>query len=89
MSELAFFSVFSGLFYVLPGKHAQHADCGQIPISEIPKKCKHCYGRGWVGIDTKVGHYTPCNCVLKRIVKERVVHKEVFDIPLNPKYDTV
>lgn len=88
MNQLKFYSVFSGTFFEIPESHVSHMDCGQIPIKAYPTdKCKNCYGRGYVGLNTKSGHYEMCRCVIKLIEPERVVHKHVHDIQLDPKYN--
>jgi hypothetical protein len=85
---LKFFSIFSGIYFEIPESYVQHMDCGQIPIEEFPKEnCKSCYGRGYTGIDTKTGHYSICKCLLATVKPERVIYKQVEDIPLNLKYE--
>jgi hypothetical protein len=35
-------------------------------LSKKPdKKCKHCYGRGYIGWEAKSGNVIPCRCTRK------------------------
>lgn len=48
------------------------------------KKCPKCYGRGWIGINTKSGKLLVCTCInreelikeltLRNINKQRLIH---------------
>ena len=43
-----FFSVFTGLIYELEEEFTDNLDCGQLEITNHPKRnCKKCYGRGY------------------------------------------
>ncbi len=61
-----YFSIFTGEVYNLDTKYTSFLDCGQLEVSNEPKKaCAHCYGRGNTGKNIVSGHYNICKCVLK------------------------
>lgn len=83
-----FFSVFSGTLFQIPESHVKHMDCGQVPLTEFPSSdCKKCHGRGWTGTEQTTGHYEMCRCLLRLVEQDRIVHKHVHDIRLDPKYN--
>lgn len=34
-----------------------------IEIQDPKSGCRHCFGRGWIGRDTKTRHPVPCSCI--------------------------
>lgn len=47
-----------------------------IPISDPNKNCKKCYGRGYLGVDTKNKMPVPCKCIFPK-------EKRNLNIPLS------
>lgn len=46
-------------------------------INDPDKKCKKCYGRGYVNIDVKDGVPTPCTCIFKDFYAANPYYKGV------------
>lgn len=43
-----------------------------VPISDPNKSCKHCYGRGYSGLDATTQAPVPCSCLFRgRTAKEK------------------
>ena len=64
-------------------------------VWEEPKpkpNCKWCYGRGYIGIDTKTKEQVTCQCALKQIEKNarklkakiNIKNPTPMKIPMNP-----
>lgn len=47
----------------------------------IPKKnCKWCYGRGYIGIETKTKAEIVCPCIIKQVEKYAKNHRPKIEI---------
>lgn len=64
-------------------------------VWEEPKpkpNCKWCYGRGYIGINTKTKEEIPCGCILKQVEKNarklkakiNIKNPTPMKIPMNP-----
>lgn len=89
MNDKHFFSVFSGEIYTLSEEYTHHLDCGQLEITNLPKKsCKRCYGRGYVSKNHDSGHYDLCKCTLRDASAsflKNAAERQVEDIRLHTK----
>jgi len=68
MDELKlFFSLISGDMYYVEEDEVKNLDKSQVPLKKKPSSsCKKCYGRFYIGLETKSKSYVPCpKCISK------------------------
>lgn len=63
-----YYNLVSGDMYYVMQDEVKNLDKYQIPLLKKPNSsCRHCYGRGYEGKDTKVNLYRPCRCMQRCI----------------------
>ena len=81
VEKKTFFSVISGKVYVVDADEVKNLDAYQIPVLGVPKAaCKKCYGRGYIGRDSKLKYYLMCPCLRKKVdfdnIKQTITVKD-------------
>lgn len=71
--KITYYSLLSGDIYTISPDEVDNLDEFQVPLHKAPSdKCKHCFGRGYMGYDRAKQYYPMCKCVFKLIDREKV-----------------
>jgi hypothetical protein len=73
-----YFSIFGGYIYEASIEEEKVLDAFQIPLTAPPdSSCKKCFGRFYVGFDTKQKHFIICKrCSKKYIDVQKILNNK-------------